>query len=78
MSAGGEVVEAVITPLLTPADEAPALVMGIALHLYLIGQPYRLRHLRRALERVAAARDDGRVWMTTPGAIWQHAAQQAI
>ena len=62
----------------TRADEAPALVMGIALHLYLIGQPYRLRHLRRALERVAAARDDGRVWMTTPGAIWQHAAQQAI
>ena len=62
----------------TRADEAPALVMGIALHPYLVGQPYRLRHLRRALERVAAARDDGRVWMTTPGAIWQHAAQQAI
>ena len=62
----------------TRADEAPALVMGIALHPYIVGQPYRLRHLRRALERVAAARDDGRVWMTTPGAIWQHAAQQAI
>ncbi len=62
----------------TRADEAPALVMGIALHPYIVGQPYRLRHLRRALERVAAARDDGRVWMTTPGAIWQHAAQQTI
>ncbi len=24
------------------------LVMGIALHAYLVGQPYRLRHLRRA------------------------------
>jgi allantoinase len=54
--------------------QAPALVMGIALHPYIVGQPYRLRHLRRALERVAAARDAGRVWMTTPGAIQRHAA----
>ena len=49
------------------------LVMGIALHPYIVGQPYRLRHLRRALERVAAARDRSEVWMTTPGAIWRHA-----
>jgi len=28
------------------------LVMGIALHPYLVGQPYRLRHLRRALAHV--------------------------
>ena len=31
-----------------------ALVMGIALHPYLVGQPYRLRHLRRALQHIAA------------------------
>jgi allantoinase len=43
------------------------LVMGIALHPYLIGQPYRLRHLRRALEHVCAHRED--IWITTPGAI---------
>jgi peptidoglycan/xylan/chitin deacetylase (PgdA/CDA1 family) len=43
------------------------LVMGIALHPYLVGQPYRLRHLRRALEHIAAARDG--IWLTTPGAI---------
>lgn len=49
------------------------LVMGIALHPYVVGQPYRLRHLRRALEHVAAARDAGTVWMTTPGAICEHA-----
>ena len=49
------------------------LVMGIALHPYIVGQPYRLRHLRRALQHVAAARDRGEVWMTTPGAICQHA-----
>ncbi|MFL9923170.1 polysaccharide deacetylase family protein [Herbaspirillum lusitanum] len=48
------------------------LVMGIALHPYLIGQPYRLRHLRRALEHIARARDQGDVWFTTPGAICEH------
>jgi allantoinase len=54
-------------------DSAP-LVMGIALHPYIVGQPYRLRHLRRALQHVAAARDRGQVWMTTPGDIFRHAA----
>lgn len=49
-----------------------ALVMGIALHPYLVGQPYRLRHLRRALAHVAAARSRGEVWFTTPGAIGTH------
>jgi hypothetical protein len=48
------------------------LVMGIALHPYIVGQPYRLRHLRRALERVAAARDAGAAWCTTPGSITAH------
>jgi len=49
------------------------LVMGIALHPYLVGQPHRLRHLRVALERVARARDAGEIWLTTPGAICAHA-----
>ena len=48
------------------------LVMGLALHPYLVGQPYRLRHLRRALEAIAAARDRGQAWVTTPGAICTH------
>lgn len=48
------------------------LVMGVALHPYIVGQPYRLRHLRRALEHLARARDEGRIWFTTPGAICQH------
>jgi allantoinase len=56
----------------TAAPQSPALVMGIALHPYLVGQPYRLRHLRRALGRVAAARDAGRVWMATPGGVCAH------
>ena len=60
----------------TRAANSPALVMGLALHPYIVGQPYRLRHLRRALEHIAAARDAGGVWMTTPGAIWRHAREQ--
>jgi allantoinase len=48
------------------------LVMGIALHPYLIGQPHRLHHLRRALAHVASARDKGQVWVTTPGEICRH------
>lgn len=53
------------------------LVMGIALHPYLVGQPYRLLHLRRALEHIARARDEGRIWMTTPGAICNHVSALA-
>ena len=49
-----------------------SLVMGIALHPYIVGQPYRLRHLRRALQHIAAARDRGDIWFTTPGAICEH------
>lgn len=56
---------------------AQPLVMGIALHPYLVGQPYRLRHLRRALQHLAAARDRGEVWFTTPGEIAQHMAALA-
>jgi hypothetical protein len=44
--------------------------MGIALHPYLVGQPYRLRQLRRALSHIAARRDD--VWITTAGGILGH------
>ena len=61
----------------TQAPGSAPLVMGIALHPYIVGQPYRLRHLRRALQHVAAARDKGKVWMTTPGAIYRHAAEFA-
>jgi hypothetical protein len=46
--------------------------MGIALHPYIVGQPYRLRHLRRALQHIAAARDRGDIWVTTPGQICAH------
>jgi hypothetical protein len=38
-----------------------------------LGPPFRLRHLERALRHIAAHRDDPRVWFTTPGAIAEHA-----
>ena len=58
-------------------DDPPSLVMGLALHPYIVGQPYRLRHLRTALQHLARARDGGEVWFTTPGAIAAHMQQLA-
>jgi allantoinase len=55
--------------MLAQASEQP-LVTGIALHPYIVGQPFRLRHLRRALEYLASYRD--RVWLTHPGSIASH------
>ncbi len=46
------------------------LVMGIALHAYIVGQPHRLKHLRRALSHITQHRDT--LWLTTPGAIAAH------
>jgi allantoinase len=43
------------------------LVMGIALHAMIAGQPFRVRALRRALQHIAARRE--RCWLTTAGAI---------
>ena len=53
------------------AEQQP-LVMGIALHSYIMGQPFRLRHLRRALAHIAAARDD--IWFCRAGEVAAHAA----
>ena len=48
------------------------LVMGIALHPYIVGQPHRLRPLRRALAHIAAHREE--IWLTTAGDIAAYAA----
>jgi len=56
--------------MLRQSREQP-LAMGIALHPYLVGQPYRLRHLRRALKHLAGARKHA-CW-TTPGRICEFA-----
>jgi len=51
------------------ADGIPQ-VMGIALHPYIVGQPYRLRALRRALTVIAGQREA--VWITTAGGVYDH------
>ena len=51
-------------------SRAQALVMGIALHPYIVGQPYRLLHLRRALAHIVESKQ---AWITTPGAICDYA-----
>jgi hypothetical protein len=53
-------------------SRARPLVMGVALHAYLVGQPHRLRHLKRALRHIAAHREE--IWLTTPGAIGRYCA----
>ena len=55
--------------MLEQSTDGP-LVMGIALHPYLVGQPYRLRHLRRALRHIAAQTSG--VWLTRAGDIAAH------
>jgi allantoinase len=48
-------------------SQSGPLVMGIALHPYLVGYPYRLRELRRALDHIN--RNSKQLWLTTSGAI---------
>lgn len=49
-----------------------AQVMGVALHPYIVGQPYRMRALRRALAHVAARREV--VWVCRAGDVYRHVA----
>ncbi|MCJ2044366.1 polysaccharide deacetylase family protein [Methylobacterium sp. J-078] len=58
--------------MLEQSRTAP-LVMGIALHPYIVGQPHRLRPLRRALAHIAAHRDE--IWLTTAGGIADFATE---
>ena len=53
------------------SDKQP-LVFGISLHPFIMGQPFRMPHLRRALEHMAA--HAGEVWFTHPGKIAEHVA----
>lgn len=46
------------------------LVYNLSLHPFLAGWPYRLRHIRRVLEHIAAHRED--IWVTHAGAIAAH------
>ena len=56
-------------------SRAQPLVFGIALHAFLVGQPFRLRQLRRAFEHVARRRPE--IWLATTGAIARYFAERA-
>jgi allantoinase len=51
-------------------DDDQALVMSVVIHSFIIGQPFRLRAFRRAVEHVLRAKDQ--VWITQPGLIAAH------
>lgn len=61
--------------MLLQAEGGP-LVGCISVHPYVIGQPHRLHHLRRALSYLTSSQ--GPVWWTTPGAIAQHITENEL
>lgn len=66
-------IEDAVEQLLGECDRRP-LVLGIALHPYIMGQAHRALHLDRALTRLREAADP-RIWWTTAGAIADHMAK---
>ena len=50
------------------------LVCAIALHPYIVGQPFRLRALRKALKHCVEHEHRERVWFTRPGEIARYCA----
>jgi hypothetical protein len=59
--------------MIEQAEHQP-LVCGIALHTMIVGQPYRLRALRRALKHIVDHPQRDKVWFTRPGEIFDHCA----
>ncbi|WP_420394332.1 polysaccharide deacetylase family protein [Acuticoccus sp.] len=57
-------------------SRARPLVFSLVLHTFIVGQPYRLRALRRALTHVMNHRDE--VWLARPAEIYDHAKEQPI
>lgn len=70
---GNEFADMIIDAFDVMLEEAKTrpLVMGIALHGYLMGHPHRIKHLERALTYMKA-RSGSLVWWTTAGAINDH------
>ena len=53
-------------------SEAQPLVCGISLHTFVVGQPYRLRMLRRLLKQIVEHPGADRIWFTRPADIADH------
>lgn len=59
--------------MIEEAERRP-LVCGIALHTMIVGHPYRLRALRRALKHIVDHPRRDKIWFTRPGEIFDHCA----
>ena len=57
--------------MLRLSEERP-LVLGVSLHTFIMGQPFRLRYLREALEYMVRHEKADQVWFTRPGEIADH------
>lgn len=64
-----QMIEYQFEELLARSQRSPQ-VMGIALHPYIVGQPYRFFHLKQTLKKLLARREE--YWLTTPGKIAEH------
>ena len=63
-------IRAAVEQLLSECDRRPV-VLGIALHPYIMGQAHRTPALARVLTELRAA-NDPRIWWTTAGDIAAH------
>ena len=56
--------------MLEQSERGQSLVCPFVLHTFILGQPFRLRQLRRTMAHILAHRD--RIWLTQPGEIARH------
>jgi hypothetical protein len=59
-----------LAEMVEQAQQQP-LVYGITIHTFIMGQPYRLRRFREAIEHLVELPG---LWLTTPGEIVSHYA----
>jgi peptidoglycan/xylan/chitin deacetylase (PgdA/CDA1 family) len=69
-------IRAAVEQLLSECDRRP-LVLGIALHPYIMGQAHRVPPLARVLTELRAA-NDPRIWWTTAGEIASYVEQNGL
>jgi peptidoglycan/xylan/chitin deacetylase (PgdA/CDA1 family) len=58
--------------MLEQSRKGQPLVCPFVLHTFILGQPFRLRQLRRVMRHVLARRDE--IWLTQPARIAEHVA----
>jgi hypothetical protein len=63
-----------VDEMLEQSEHQP-LVCGITIHTFILGQPFRLRRFRAALEHIAAAAGDS-IWLTTAGEVAEYYARE--